>query len=42
MQTLVLFAAKSDGTGNVDCFRVGQMNAAMRALDHGFGGFVAG
>ena len=41
MQTLVLFAAKSDGTGNVDCLGVGQMNTALRALDHGFGGGVA-
>jgi hypothetical protein len=40
MQASVIFAAKSDGIGVVDCFRVRQMNAALGAFDHGFGNVV--
>ena len=40
MQTSMLFAAKSDGAGSVDCLRAGQMNAALGAFDHGLGDVV--
>jgi hypothetical protein len=40
MQASVIFAAKSDGIGTMDCFRLRQMNTALGAFDHSFGNVV--